>query len=71
MPRKAGRTAYLIEKNMPQDKLADILEKAKTAREAGEQINVVIMKKNKKFQKEQLAAEGYENIIEFFNREEQ
>ncbi len=71
VPRKAGRTAYLIEKNMPQDKLADILEKAKTAREAGEQINVVIMKKNKKFQKEQLAAEGYENIIEFFNREEQ
>ncbi len=71
VPRKAGRTAYLIEKSMPQDKLADILEKAKTAREAGEQINVVIMKKNKKFQKEQLAAEGYENIIEFFNREEQ
>lgn len=71
VPRKAGRTAYLIEKNMPQDKLADILEKAKTAREAGEQINVVIMKKNKKFQKEQLTAEGYENIIEFFNREEQ
>ncbi len=71
VPRKAGRTAYLIEKSMPQDKLADILEKAKTAREAGEQINVVIMKKNKKFQKEQLTAEGYENIIEFFNREEQ
>ncbi|MDE5872503.1 MAG: ATP phosphoribosyltransferase regulatory subunit, partial [Lachnospiraceae bacterium] len=71
VPHKAGRTAYLIEKNMPQDKLADILEKAKTAREAGEQINVVIMKKNKKFQKEQLAAEGYDNIVEFFSREEQ
>ena len=71
VPYKAGRTAYLIEKNMPQDKLADILEKAKAAREAGEQINVVIMKKNKKFQKEQLAAEGYDNIVEFFSREEQ
>lgn len=71
VPHKAGRTAYLIEKNMPQDKLADILEKAKAAREAGEQINVVIMKKNKKFQKEQLAAEGYDNIVEFFSREEQ
>lgn len=67
VPHKAGRTAYLIEKNMPQDKLADILEKAKAAREAGEQINVVIMKKNKKFQKEQLAAEGYDNIVEFFS----
>lgn len=71
VPHKAGRTAYLIEKNMPQDKLADILEKAKAARGAGEQINVVIMKKNKKFQKEQLAAEGYDNIVEFFSREEQ
>lgn len=71
VPHKAGRTAYLIEKNMPQDKLADILEKAKAAREAGEQINVVIMKKNKKFQKEQLVAEGYDNIVEFFSREEQ
>lgn len=71
VPYKAGRTAYLIEKNMPQDKLADILEKAKAARKAGEQINVVIMKKNKKFQKEQLAAEGYDNIVEFFSREEQ
>lgn len=67
VPHKAGRTAYLIEKNMPQDKLADILEKAKAARGAGEQINVVIMKKNKKFQKEQLAAEGYDNIVEFFS----
>lgn len=67
VPHKAGRSAYLIEKNMPQDKLADILEKAKAAREAGEQINVVIMKKNKKFQKEQLAAEGYDNIVEFFS----
>ena len=71
VPHKAGRTAYLIEKNMPQDKLADILEKAKAAREAGEQINVVIMKKNKKFQKEQLVTEGYDNIVEFFSREEQ
>ena len=39
VPHKAGRTAYLIEKNMPQDKLADILEKAKAARAAGEEKN--------------------------------
>jgi len=26
------------------------------------------MNKNKKFQKEQLAKEGYEEIVEFFNR---
>jgi len=26
------------------------------------------MNKNKKFQKEQLSAEGYEEFVEFFNR---
>lgn len=66
VPVKAGKTAYLIEKNMPSNKLSAILAKAKAAREAGEQVNVVFMKKNKKFQKEQLADEGYENFVEFF-----
>lgn len=69
VPVKAGKTAYLIEKNMPSDKLSAILAKAKAAREAGEQVNVVFMKKNKKFQKEQLADEGYENFVEFFTEE--
>ena len=32
----------------------------------GTAINIAVMKKNKKFQKEQLASEGYTEIEEFF-----
>ena len=45
----------------------DMMEKAKTAREGGQQVLVVRMNKNKKFQKEQLEKEGYEEFVEFFN----
>ena len=34
----------------------------------GIQVNISIMKKNKKFQKEQLTAEGYTEIVEFFRQ---
>ena len=36
--------------------------------ENGVQVNISIMKKNKKFQKEQMTAEGYTEFVEFFNR---
>ena len=62
------KTAYLIEKNYPAEKLCEVIGKAQKAREAGEQILIVRMNKNKKFQKEKLAAEGYEKIEEFFCR---
>ena len=58
--------AYLIEKNMPADKLMTIFEEAKTERAEGRQVNIVMMKKNKKFQKEQMMSEGYEEFREFF-----
>ena len=70
VPGTGGRTAYLIEKGMPGDKLAAILAKAKTLRSEGAEINIVMMKKNKKFQKEQLAGEGYTEIREFFRDRE-
>ena len=70
VPGTKGRTAYLIEKGMPGDKLAAILAKAKTLRSEGEEINIVMMKKNKKFQKEQLTQEGYTEITEFFKDRE-
>lgn len=66
IPTKNGRKAYLIEKNMPADKMLTILKQAQEERNAGTQINISIMKKNKKFQKEQLASEGYTEIEEFF-----
>jgi histidyl-tRNA synthetase len=66
VPGMSGKTAFLIEKGMPQDKLMTVLQEAREARNGGAQITIAVMKKNKKFQKEQLAAEGYENFREFF-----
>ncbi|MBQ8412697.1 MAG: histidine--tRNA ligase [Lachnospiraceae bacterium] len=69
VPGNDAKTAYLIEKNMPGDRLLEILDKAKKEREAGKQINIAIMKKNKKFQKEQMMTEGYEVFEEFYASE--
>ena len=69
IPTKNGKKAYLIEKNMPADKLLNILKQATEERSAGTQVNISIMKKNKKFQKDQLAADGYTEFVEFFNRD--
>ena len=66
VPGSAEKTAFMIEKNMPADKMAKILAIAKEKRAAGECINIVMMKKNKKFQKDQLTAEGYTEIVEYF-----
>ena len=46
------------------------MNQAKDARANGQQVLVVRMNKNKKFQKEQLMKEGYEEFVEFFNRQE-
>lgn len=66
IPGQMEKTAYLIEKNYPADKLVEVIKKAQAAREQGQQVLVVQMNKNKKFQKEKLAGEGYQNIEEFF-----
>ena len=47
--------------------LLQICQKAGEERKAGKNINIVYMKKNKKFQKEQLLSEGYEIIEEIYN----
>ena len=66
IPGAGNKVAYLIDKNMPADKLLIILDKAKKAREEGSLVNIAIMKKNKKFQKEQMTAEGYTRFEEFY-----
>ncbi|MCD8155096.1 MAG: histidine--tRNA ligase [Clostridiales bacterium] len=66
IPAAGAKKAYLIEKNMPAEKLTVILKQAEEERKAGTQVNISIMKKNKKFQKEQMAAEGYTEVTEFF-----
>ena len=68
IPERPKRVAYLVEKKYPAEKLVDVMKQAKEARENGQQVLVVCMNKNKKFQKEQLSKEGYEEFEEFFNK---
>lgn len=70
IPTAKKKTAYLIEKSMPMEQMRKILEQAKRSREQGEQINIVMMKKNKRFQKDHLRQEGYEQIVEFYREKE-
>ena len=67
VPGANDKVAYLIEKNMPAGKLQEILKEAGVMRQNGTQVALSVMKKNKKFQKDQLIAEGYTEIKEFFN----
>ena len=66
LPSKKEKKAYLLDKKLNKDGMLEVLSKAKADREAGKQVLIVKMKKNKKFQKEQLAQEGYEEIIDCY-----
>ena len=66
IPNQCEKIAFLIEKDMPDAQLLDVLKQSKDLRAKGIQVSIVVMKKNRKFQKEQLAAEGYTEIKEFF-----
>ncbi len=66
IPEQPKKKAYLIEKGFPGERLAEVIAKAQEARANGEQVLVVRMNKNKKFQKEQLEKEGYEEFVEFY-----
>ena len=63
---KKEKKAYLLEKNMPKEGILKVLTMAKADREAGKQVLIINMKKNKKFQKDQLVEEGYSDIQEFY-----
>lgn len=67
VPGESEKKAYLIEKGIGKEKLCEIIAKAQKEREEGRQILVVRMNKNKKFQKEQLTAQGYVSFEEFFS----
>lgn len=66
VPTSRSKKAFLIEKNMPQGGMLKVLSLAKEERAAGKQVMIVNMKKNKKFQKEQLLEQGYEDIVECY-----
>ena len=66
IPDEKQKVAYLLEKGLPHDVLCDVIAKAQEERKAGKQILVARMNKNKKFQKDQLIAQGYEDFKEFY-----
>ena len=65
-PTSKEKKAFLIEKNMPKEGMLKVLDLAKKERAAGRQVMIMNMKKNKKFQKEQLGKEGYQEFKEFY-----
>lgn len=66
IPAEAKKVAYLIEKGVDTDRLCEIIARAQKERAEGRQVLVVRMNKNKKFQKEQLAKDGYEEFVDFY-----
>ena len=56
-----------MEKGIAGKALCNVIEEAQNARKNGEKVLVVRMNKNKKFQKEQLIQQGYEEFKEFYN----
>ena len=67
VPTSRPKKAYLLEKKISREKLLEVLEQAKADRADGMQVMIMNMKKNKKFQKEQLSEQGYTDITEVYN----
>ena len=70
VPGAGAKTAFLVEKRMPAEKLEAIWKEAMSLRAEGKAVDISQMKKNRRFQKEQLTAQGYTDIREFFCRED-
>lgn len=66
VPYQPEKTAFLIEKGVEGEALCQVIAQAQEERGRGRQVLVARMNKNKKFQKQQLAAEGYEEFREFY-----
>ena len=66
VPNQNKKVVYLIEKGVAGEALCNVIAEAQKARQDGTQVLVARMNKNKKFQKEQLTAEGYEEFREFY-----
>ena len=66
IPENDDKVCYLIDKAIDGKELSDIIGKAQTDRDNGKQVLVARMNKNKRFQKEQLAEQGYTDFEEFY-----
>ncbi len=66
IPGAGEKVAFLIEKGIKGERLAEIISEAQKERTEGKQVLVVRMAKNKKFQKQNLNEQGYEDIRDFY-----
>ena len=66
VPSQPEKVAYLLEKGLPGEELCKVIAKAQEERSEGKQVLVARMNKNKKFQKEQLEKDGYQEFKEFY-----
>ncbi len=66
VPNQSRKIAFLIEKGVASSQLCDIIAEAQEMRKDGTQVLVARMNKNKKFQKETLQTQGYDEFKEFF-----
>ena len=69
IPDEKEKTAFLVEKGIAGAQLSEIIAEAQDLRSKGRQVLVARMNKNKKFQKEQLAGQGYTEIKDFYKTE--
>lgn len=65
-PGTTEKTAFLVEKGIDGERLGEIIVKAQELRAEGKTVLVTRMNKNKKFQKEQLEADGYTEFTDFY-----
>lgn len=65
-PTQASKIAYLFEKGLDSKRLGEVINKAMKERAEGTEVLVAQMNKNKKFQKEQLQKDGYNQFKEFY-----
>ena len=68
IPGASTKVAFLIEKGIKGDRLAEIISEAQKERAEGKQVLVVRMNKNKKFQKQSLTEQGYEEFRDFYDK---
>ena len=66
IPGASKKKAFLIEKGIKGERLSEIISEAQRERADGCQVLVVRMNKNKKFQKQQLSEQGYDDFKEFY-----
>ena len=66
IPGRSEMVAYLLEKDLPAQRLSMALSDARKEREDGKHVLIVRMNKNKKFQKQQLSEHGYTRFVEFY-----